>query len=157
MNLAKVMTFGAAALALSLAPAVAQSRKDPRQTNIEQRQAFFKLVGLYYGPLNAMNKGDIEYNAEVAAASAANLALMVQLDTSKLWLAGADRSYSEASLTLPKAFEDAGAIDKGLGDLASAVAALAPVAGNGLDPMKAAFAGVGGACKACHDSYRFKE
>ncbi|WP_372841143.1 cytochrome c [Phaeovulum sp.] len=157
MKITKLATLAALALSVTFGSAHAQERKDPLLSNIEQRQAFFKLVALYYGPLNAMNKGDMPYDAAAASAAAANLALLVQLDQAALWKAGADRSFSEASTTLPKAFEDAGAIDKGLESLAAAVAALVPVAGDGLEPMKAAFAPVGGTCKDCHDAYRFKE
>ncbi len=157
MNFTKIVTLAALSLSVAFGSAQAQGKKDPRQSNIEQRQAFFKLLGLYYGPLSAMNKGDMPYDAAAANAAAANLALLVQLDQAPLWMSGADRSFAETSLTLPKAFEDAGAIDKGLSGLATAVAALAPVAGDGLEPMKAAFAPVGGTCKDCHDAYRFKE
>jgi len=157
MKIAKIATLAALALTMTLGTATAQERKDPRQTNIEQRQAFFKLLGLYYGPLSAMNKGDLPYDGAVASAAAANMALLVQLDHTKLWAPGADRSFSDASLTLPKAFEDPGAVGKGMAGLTDAVAALVPVAGTGLDPMKAALDPVGKACKACHDAYRFKE
>jgi len=134
MNFTKIVTLAALSLSVAFGSAQAQGKKDPRQSNIEQRQAFFKLLGLYYGPLSAMNKGDMPYDA--AAANDRRLrtwTLLVQLDQAPLWMSGADRSFAETSLTLPKAFEDAGAIDKGLSGLATAVAALAPVAGDGLE------------------------
>ncbi|MBW6507588.1 MAG: cytochrome c [Rhodobacteraceae bacterium] len=157
MKLAKFFAFGAVALALGLAPAVAQSRKDPRLTNIEQRQAFFKLVGLYYGPMRTTDRGDAEYNAEAISAAAANLALLVQLDQSKLWVPGADRSFSEVSATLPKASEEPEAVAKLRNDLALAVAALVPEAGKGLEAFKAAYKPVADSCAACHDTYRYSE
>jgi len=38
--------------------------------------------------------------------------------------------------------------------LKTATAALAPVAGNGLDALKGAMGDVGASCKGCHDDFR---
>ncbi|MBC7156422.1 MAG: cytochrome c, partial [Rhodobacteraceae bacterium] len=122
-----------ALLGLSLvATAVVGQDRDPRLAEIERRQALMTLIGMSYGPLRAMDKGDMPYNAEVAAMSAKNLAVMASFDQSTLWTPGADRTLTEDSETLASIFDDPDLIARVNADMKAAADELAMVAGDGL-------------------------
>jgi cytochrome c556 len=58
---------------------------------------------------------------------------------------------------LPEIWENLADFQEKYGALGAAATGLAEVAGDGLDPMRAAFGPVGAACGACHDSYQAEE
>lgn len=105
--------------------------------------------------LGAMAKGETEYNAEVAALAAANLAAVSGTDQTLLWTAGTDNSQM-AGMTraTPKIWEDAAGFQKATDDMAMAAAAMADAAGTDLASLQGAMGAVGGACGACHKAYR---
>ena len=122
---------------------------------VTARKAHMQLYAHNLGILGAMAKGEVEYNAEAAAAAANNLASLSTLNQASYWVPGTSNAeLGEETRALPAIWEagsNAAAIG---GQMAEAAAALAAVAGNGQEALGPALGPVGGACGACHKDYR---
>ncbi|MFK7859558.1 MAG: cytochrome c [Granulosicoccus sp.] len=128
----------------------------PHDKAIKARQAMFQLYGFNIGILSGMAKGNIEYDADIAKEAAENLNAAANLGQSQFWPQGSD-SETDGNIknrALPAIWSSYPAILEKSEALTTAVAALAPVAGNGLEALQAALGDVGGSCKGCHDDYR---
>ncbi|HKJ94536.1 MAG TPA: cytochrome c [Gammaproteobacteria bacterium] len=128
---------------------------DLEEAAIKARQGQMQLRSFNAGPLFAMVKGDIEYDAEFATTLANNLKLMLGLDNGRAWMRGTSTDeYPDKTTALPAIWEaDSEIGDRGK-DYADAVKALAGAAGQGRDALRSAVKDLGGACKGCHDDYR---
>ena len=118
------------------------------------RQAQFQLLAFNIGILGNMARGNTEYDADTALAAAANLAAVASLDQRFHWVPGTDNASIEGTRALPALWEN---VEDAIGiwdELGTTSATLAQVAGDGLDPMRAALGPVGATCGACHDDYR---
>ncbi|MFK7891068.1 MAG: cytochrome c [Granulosicoccus sp.] len=141
------------------ASVLAQADDGPHDKAIKARQAMFQLYGFNFGMLNAMAKGDMPYDADIAAEAANNLAAASSLGQSQMWPAGSDNETDGNARTraLPAIWNDfAGVSEKGKA-MVTAVAALVPAAGDGLDALQGVIGDVGASCKGCHDDYRAKK
>lgn len=127
------------------------------QRQIEGRQAFMQVYKFNLGILGAMARGNMEYDADVASASANNLLAASKMNNAAMWPAG---SHTEAAglgeFTAAK--ESAWTTypeiaDKGKA-LTEALTAMAAVAGDGADALRANMSDVGNGCKGCHDDFR---
>ena len=118
------------------------------------RQAQFQLLAFNIGILGNMARGNSEYDADMALAAAANIAAVASLDQRFHWVPGTDNASIEGTRALPAIWENVDDVIRIWGELGTTSAALAQVAGDGLDPMRAALGPVGAACGACHDDYR---
>ena len=101
-----------------------------------------------------MARGRMDYDADAASKAANNLALLVQLDQSRMWPQGSDNASYDGTRALPAIWEnfpDVGA--KGMA-LFEAAMALNEAAGTDLASLQSAMGPVGAACGACHKSYR---
>ncbi len=126
---------------------------------INARQSHMQLNSFNLGLLGGMAKGEIDYDAEAASGAAANLAALARMDESRYWLPGTDvetlgKDQTEA---LVKIWADDSKFDDRMKDLASATAAMADAAGNGLDALRGAMGPVGKACGGCHEDYRLAD
>ena len=141
-------------LGLSLA-LPASAANDPNEKAIKARQSVMKLQSWYAGPLFAMAKGDMEYNAEMAKTYAANLNLMVNAEAGAMWPEGTDNgAYAGKTRALPETWTTWPEAGKKSEALSESAAALAEVAGDGLDALRSKIGDVGKACKGCHDDFR---
>ncbi len=121
---------------------------------VKARNAHMGLYGFNLGILGDMAKGTTEYNAEAASSAAKNLATLAALDQSAYWPEGTAQGEVEGSRAKAEIWTDGGgAFEKGK-DMAVAAAALADVAGNGLEALQAGIGPAGAACGACHKAYR---
>jgi len=108
------------------------------------------------GMLSAMAKGEQDYDAELAVIAAENLSAAASMNTGPMWPQGSSnedhetRALPEIWSTYPKVAEKGKA-------LTEASAALASVAGDGLDALKGGIGDVGKSCKGCHDDFRAKK
>lgn len=131
---------------------------DPIAKAIKARRAGFQLYSFYAGHLFAMAKGDMDYDAELASTMANNLNAVVNLNNGSMWPQGSDnkarKGKTRAKPNIWKADSEIGEKSKAL---KTAVADLAPVAGNGLDALREKMGAVGNGCKGCHDDYRAKD
>lgn len=128
----------------------------PHDKAIKARQAMFQLYSFNTGILSDMAKGKVDYDADIALEAAQNLDAAANLGQSQFWPQGSDNETDGNARTraLPVIWETFPAIVEKADALKMATAALAPVAGNGLDALKGAMGDVGASCKGCHDDYR---
>lgn len=138
--------------------ATALAADDPLLKAIKARQGEMQLRSFNAGPLFAMAKGKMEYDAATATTLANNLKLMLDLNMGKAWPAGSDNSkYPGKTTSLPKIWETYPEISNYGKKYAEAVSALAAEAGNGEDALKAKMGALGKSCKGCHDEFREKK
>ena len=121
---------------------------------IKARKAHMQLYGHHLGVLGDMAKGKTEYNAELAASVAGDMAKLSSMMQASYWPPGSDNSNNPNTRLLPKAWDNVADIIKISQDLGAASASLADVAGNGLEALQGGIGPVGEACGACHKPYR---
>ena len=150
------MRFALAALAIFLFafPVAA----DPIEDDIKARRAYYTLLGANMGPLAAMAKGEVEYNAERAQLFADNMALMASYSP-LLYFPEASSKDDRAGKTraLAKIWSDFDGFKSKFEDFQKAAANMKAEAGKGRAALGPAVGKLGGTCKACHDDYRAKD
>ena len=138
--------------------ATSYAAQDPNEKAIKARQGEMQLRAFNAGPLFGMAKGQIEYDAELASKLAGNLKTLLSLDNGRAWAAGThNEAYPGKTTSLPKIWDTYPEISEYGKKYAAAVNALAAVAGNGLDELKAKTGDLGKSCKGCHDEFREKK
>ena len=146
------LTLAVVGLTLAFA---ASAAKDPNEKAIEARQAVMTLQSWYAGPLFQMAKGAVDYDAETAAAYAAALNTVATIKGDTMWPPGTDNgAYAGKTDALPEIWSTWPAVGEKAQALSEASAALAEVAGDGLDALRSKIGSVGKACKGCHDDFR---
>ena len=135
--------------ALSL-PAIAHiERSEPLQS---LRQSYFAIVGMTFGPMGDMVKGDIEWNGEQFAAWASDLAAVSSVTVERGFAPGSDKGKTRAK---PEIWDNKADFEEKLGNFRKQAAKLAEVAATGdRQAIAGQFRQTGGACKACHDNYK---
>ena len=135
--------------ALSL-PAIAHiERSEPLQS---LRQSYFAIVGMTFGPMGDMVKGDIEWNGEQFAAWASDLAAISSVTVERGFAPGSDKGKTRAK---PEIWDNKADFEEKLGNFRMQAAKLAEVAATGdRQAIAGQFRQTGGACKACHDNYK---
>ena len=152
MKIASRLFFLIIGLALA-APGLAA--KDPLKNAMKARQGEMQLRAFNVGPLFAMAKGKIDYDAAMANKLAGNLKLLLDLDTSRHWPKGSDiDNYMGDTTALPEIWTTYPEIGEYGKKYATAVNELAAEAGNGVDALKSKIGAVGRSCKGCHDEFR---
>ena len=124
---------------------------------VKARQALMQVYAFNLGQLGAMVKGEMEYNADLAKASADNLVKATTMNGMAMWPKGSSMDdEGMAGKTWAKAdiWADGSDVGERAKALREAAAQMAEVAGNGLDAVKGAMGGVGGGCKGCHEKFR---
>ncbi|MCH1554041.1 MAG: cytochrome c [Luminiphilus sp.] len=135
--------------ALSL-PAIAHiERSEPLQS---LRQSYFAIVGMTFGPMGDMVKGDIEWNGEQFAAWASDLEAVSRVTVERGFAPGSDKGKTRAR---PEIWDNKADFEEKLGNFRMEAAKLAEVAATGdRQAIAGQFRETGGACKACHDNYK---
>jgi len=148
-----------AAMVLLAVSTLALAADGPYDKAIKARQAMFQLYNFNVGILGAMAKGKRDYDADVASEAASNLLAAASLGQSQFWPPGSDNATDGNARTraLPEIWSTFPAITEKADALKTAAAALAPVAGNGLEALQGAMGDVGASCKGCHDDFRAKK
>jgi cytochrome c556 len=151
-------TFRAFALATlclaAAAPASAQPKPQPTRAEqmIRYRQAGFGWLGYNIGPIGAMVKGTIPFDAKLAERNAATMAAVAP----RLLEGFPDGTDSGApTRAKPGIWQDMPDFSAKMADLEKATADLAAATRSGdLKTVGEALGKTGAACKACHDKYR---
>ena len=152
----KIMIAVAAGAAL-VAGATAAISGEAEERAAKARQALMQVYAFNLGQLGAMAKGEMEYNADLAKASADNLVKATTMNGMAMWPKGSSMDdEGMAGKTWAKAdiWADGSDVGEKAKAMREAAAQMAEVAGNGLDAMKGAMGGVGGGCKGCHEKFR---
>lgn len=145
-----IFSLAAAALAIPAAPSHAQDA----EAVIKARQAHMRLTSFNLGPLGAMAKGEMPYDAALATAAANNLAAIAALDQTRIWAKGSGRPDAENTRALAAIWENPDDFAARIEGVRAATRNMAAAAGTDLDALRAAMGGVGQACSACHQTYR---
>ena len=136
----------------------ASAAQDPNEKAIKARKAVMTLQSWYAGPLFQMAKGDMEYDAEAAGAYAAALNTVATIKGDAMWPPGTDNdAYTGKTRALPEIWSTWPEAGNKAQALSEAAAALAEVAGDGLDALRSKIGPVGKACKGCHDDFRAEQ
>ena len=120
---------------------------------MKARQSHMTLYSFNLATVGGMAQEKIPYDAAAAASAANSLAALANMDQSAYWVEGSDNTV-EGSKALPLIWTDMAGFEAKQQELATAATALAAVAGDGLDALKAAFGPVGQSCGGCHRTYR---
>ena len=124
-------------------------RSEPLQS---LRQSFFALVGMTFGPMGDMVKGEIEWDEAQFAAWADDLAAVSSVSVERGFAPGSDKGKTRAK---PAIWENPEDFAAKLADFRREAAALSVAANSGdKSAARAQFKQTGGTCKACHDNYK---
>lgn len=138
-----------AVVALAAVSTLAQAQSKP-EDQIRLRQGGMQLLGRNVGALNAMAKGDVPFNKDVAMQKAEFVNLLMPEVFAAGFGAGSDKGLPTKAN--PKAWTDPdfkASEDKLLAALKKVQAGAGDQAS-----LKTALADVGATCKGCHDSFR---
>jgi cytochrome c556 len=145
-------------VALALAGVVftagAVQAHDATDPAVKARQSLMGLYAYNLGTLGAMAQGKMPYDAQMATVASGNLAKLSKIDMSAMWPAGSDADHVEGSHALPVLWDSFPDVISKAQALSSATDAMAEAAGTDLEALQAAMGPLGGACGACHKSYR---
>ncbi len=156
----KVLGVCALCCAILLAPTLAMTHasQEEADTAIAARHGFMLIVVRETGPLFAMAKGDVAYDAEAAASSAANLDALARYDIGRLFIEGTSRSEMPGKTrALMAIWDDRAGFDRAYADMQASTAALAVEAGKGKEALVAAATALGRTCGNCHRTFRARE
>jgi len=156
----KVLSALTICSAIFLVPTIALSQSEPDKEDkaIAARQGYFKLVLWEAGPLFGMAKGDMEYNADVAKANAANLKALSTYSVGKLFLPGTSNvDRPGKTRALPELWKDPEGVKKAHGQWLRAIDGVVEAAGKGQSELAVAVGELGKSCGACHKPYRAKK
>ncbi len=120
---------------------------------VKARQAHMSLLQHNLALLGNMAKGAVEFNAEDAKAAAEGLHLLASIDQRTYWTEGTSSDEMEGSRALPAVWTGMDDFNAKIEALETATAAMAEAAGS-LDGIRVNMNAVGGACGACHQTYR---
>ena len=138
-----------AAAVLGLAAFSAQAQFAKPEDAIKYRQSAFTVQARAFGAINAMNKGDVPFNA---AAVQANARIISTLATLPFTAFGAG---TESPKTKPEIWSDAAGFKASSDKYVAAANALETAAKSGdAGQVKTAWGALAGTCKQCHDAYR---
>jgi cytochrome c556 len=125
---------------------------------VAARQGLMKLIVWEAGPLFAMAKGDIPYDAAVAEANAKDLNALTQYGADGLFLAGTSNAeMAGKTAALPAIWENREKFVHNFDALRQQTANVAAEAGKGQAELTAAVAELGKACGNCHENFRQKQ
>ena len=154
MKLTKLIL--AAAIAFT-APLSMADKKDPNLGLIKARKAEMQLRSFNAGPLFAMAKGKMDYDAELAASAANNLKQLLDQDMGRAWAEGTANDNYKKTRSLPEIWTTYPEIVEYGKEYAEAVNAIAATAGDGVEALQANVGALGKSCKGCHDTFRAKK
>jgi len=119
---------------------------------IKYRQAVYKVIAWNIGPMGAMAKGKIPYDAEVFAKNAKRMAVMSEMSLEG-FIPGSDKGFgTEAKPEIWENWED---FTAKMQDMEEATKRLAEIAEQGdFNAAKKQLGATGKTCKSCHDEYR---
>jgi len=118
------------------------------------RQGQFRILAINLGTLGDMAQGKTEYDAEAAQSAADSLVAVSMIHQPPLWPEGSSAADLDGTRAKAEIWEDWEDFTSKWADLGEAAAAMQTAASGGTEAIGPAMGALGGACKACHDSYR---
>jgi len=121
---------------------------------IDYRQSVMTMIGWNFGPMVAMVKGKIPFDAKEFSRRADRVAFLAP-QALEGFAEGSDKAKGIDTDAKPEIWTHFDDFKSKLSDLVNETKVLSEVAQGGDEArMKEQFKKVGGACKACHDKYR---
>ena len=119
---------------------------------IEYRQAAFEVLVWNFGPMGAMVKGKIPFDAQTFAEKAANVAFLSKMPIEG-FIPGSDKGETDAKPEIWQNWDD---FKAKMGKLQEETAKLAEVAKTAtkVEEVAKQFGETGKVCKGCHEKYR---
>lgn len=135
-----------------------QARADDGERAIWARQGFMNLVSWEAGPLFAMAKGDMPYDATAAQGHADKLKTLYQYPFTTLFLPGTSKADRPGKTrALPEIWQNRDKFEERFHNERALVAALGEQAANGQPALAAAVSELGKGCGGCHKQFRAKD
>jgi len=133
---------------------LALAQSDPLASAVAARQAHMDLYAFNLGVLGGMAQGALAYDAGAATAAADNLVALASINQTTYWLPGTESGAVEGSRAKAELWSGIDDLMAKNAVLVAAAAAMQVAAGTDLVSLQAAMGPLGGACGACHMSYR---
>lgn len=149
----RVLVTAVSIVGLGLAATTPAAAQDPERA-VKARQGIYQNYLWHFGPLVAMARGDIEYDAERATRHAQLLDELVPFLLPEFFVEGSSNAERDDTDALPVIWEDFDDFIEKYEAMAAEVTQLAAVAGNGHGELAPQVAATGETCGACHDDYR---
>jgi cytochrome c556 len=148
----KTVAYTALVLGL-IATSQAQAQAKPEDL-VKQRQAGMTMIAKYFAPIGAMVQGKVPYNADVVARNGGYLEVLAKLPWDGFQ---ASTANVQDTKTKPETYQNMTKFNQAADAMQDAMAKLVAAANSREEAaVKAAFGGVGKACKGCHDDFRRK-
>lgn len=124
---------------------------------LEGRKGQFNILALNLGVLGGMAKGSVPYDAAAAQAAADSIVGVSMVHQATLFPEGSDNMSIDETRAQPNIWENWADFESKWADLGTAAKGLQTAAAGGQEAIGPAMGPLGGACKACHDTYRAPE
>ncbi|PWJ20455.1 c-type cytochrome [Jannaschia seohaensis] len=121
---------------------------------VKARQGQMQIQALSIGILAGMARGNIEYDAELAAGAAHNLKSSTEMNLAIMWPEGTSSDEVMSSRALPVIWEDWAGFEAEWASFTVAVDAMEAAAPQGLEALQGAIGGVGRGCGSCHENWQ---
>jgi cytochrome c556 len=153
-----IVGFAAGCSAALLATVATAQDQKVLERAVEARQGLMNIHVLEAGPLIAMAKGDIAYDAAVATEHAEALNSLTDYDETRMFPPGTSNAeMAGETWALPAIWEQPDKFDQAFEDLRAAAETVAAEAGKGQAELTAAVGELGKACGNCHENFRQKQ
>lgn len=130
---------------------MADEQKSPEEAAVDYRQGAFTMIKHHFGPMAAMMKGDMEFNAAEFTKNAEAVAALSKFPSNG-FIAGSYEGETEAKAEIELNADD---FKKKMETFQVEALALAETAkGGDMAAIKPQFGKVGESCKACHKEYK---
>ncbi|MBE9635541.1 c-type cytochrome [Salipiger mangrovisoli] len=142
-----------AGLATFATAALAQELPAP----VKARQGQFNILAINLGILGDMARDKAPYDAEAAQMAADTIVAVSMINEAPLFREGTSEMDLNGTRAKAEIWDDWNGFAEKWAGLGSAAAQLQQVAAAGPEELGPALGQLGGACKACHDTFRAPE
>lgn len=157
MKFRSIQAVAAAGAVIAVAGFAAAQDQSMLERAIKARQGLMNVHVWESGPLFAMAKGDVPYDAATAEGHAAALNQLTQYEEPRMFVPGTSTADMPGKTrALPAIWERPDEFRQAFDQLQEATTRVAEVAGDGQEALAAAVGDVGKACGDCHQSFREK-
>lgn len=153
-KLITTMTLMIASLVSMILQAQQMSPEEQAAATTETRQAVFKLLGFHMGPIGAMARGQMDFDADLAKRNAERIAVLGTIIPDVF--ASDTREFDVVTRALDKIWDNKADFEAHAAELVKQAQAFAEAASSGdRATTLGALRPLGSACGDCHDDYRF--
>lgn len=124
---------------------------------VEGRKGQFSILALNLGVLGGMAKGSVAYDADAAQAAADSIVGVSMVHQPTLFPEGTDNMSMDGTRAMPIIWDQMDDFAAKWGALGAAAKEMQMAAATGQEALGPNLGKIGGACKACHDTYRAPE